>query len=99
MKLPIHDLIHPLMPVGYYPVPVCYPDGPSDAALILRHQFRALCHRYYHEISDREEEWPSDERMSHLIRIVSGVIESIEAITGFVDRADGGGPKAHCRHF
>jgi hypothetical protein len=98
-KLPIRDLLHPFVPWGYTPVPVCYDKGPSDAALILRHEFRALCDRNYQEISDRDEKWPSDEQMSHLIRIVSGVLGSIEAIIDFVDRADGGGPEAHLETF
>jgi hypothetical protein len=45
-------------------------------------------------MSHRDEKWPSDEQMSHLIRIVSGVIGSIDAIIDFVERADGGGPEA-----
>jgi hypothetical protein len=99
VKLPIRDLLYPLLPFGYTSVPVCYDKGPSDAALTLRHEFKALCDRNYQEISDRHEKWPSDEQMSHLIRIVSGALESIEAITHFVDRADGGGPEAHLETF
>jgi hypothetical protein len=99
VKLPIRDLLHPLVPLRYTPVPVCYDKAQSDAALILRHQFGALCDRNYQEISNRHEKWPSDEQMSHLIRIVSGVIWFIEAIIHFVDRADGGGPEAHLETF
>jgi hypothetical protein len=99
MKLPIRDLLHPLAPSAYTPVPVCYDNAQSDAELILRHHFTDLCNRNYQEISHRDEKWPSDEQMSHLVRIVSGVIESIDAIIDFVDGADGGGPEAHLKTF
>jgi hypothetical protein len=99
MKLPIRDLLHPLAPWGYAPVPVCYDKGQVDAALILRHQFRALRDRNYKEMSHRDGKWPSDEQMSHLIRIVSGVIWSIDAIIDFVDPVDGGGPEARLKTY
>jgi hypothetical protein len=98
MKLPIPGLLHPLVPFGYTTVPVCYDDGPSDAALILHHQFSSI-RKNYEEMLDRDEKWPSDEQMSHLIRIVSGVIKSIDAITEFVNLEDGGGPEAHLDTF
>jgi hypothetical protein len=98
LKLPIRTPPDPFVPFEYIQLPVCYDDGPSDAALILHHQFSGL-RRSYETMFARDKKWPSDEQMSHLIRIVSGVLESIDAIIDFMDREDGGGPEAHLATF
>jgi hypothetical protein len=99
MKLPIRDLLHPLMLSAYTLVPVCHDKAQADAELILHHYFRNLRDRNYQVISHRDKKWPSDEQMSHLVRIVSGVPECIDAIIDFVNQADGGGPETHLETF
>ncbi|XP_006459566.1 hypothetical protein AGABI2DRAFT_142061 [Agaricus bisporus var. bisporus H97] len=98
IKLPIQDLLHPFSPFQYYRLPVCYKEGPSDAALILHHRFSALRHEHK-EMFDKDEVWPSEEQMPQLIRVVAGVFETVEAMIQFIDWEDDGGPKAHLETF
>jgi hypothetical protein len=97
-KLPIRDLLDPFASFRYIRLPVCYDDGPSDAALILHHKFDTI-RRKYKEMLNPGRKWPSDEQMLRLSRIVSGVLESIDVIVNFVDLKDGGGPEAHLETF
>jgi hypothetical protein len=43
--------------------------------------------------------WPSEEQMSQLIRIVSGVFEFVDVIIQFIDWTEDGGPRAHLETF
>ncbi|KAF7771656.1 hypothetical protein Agabi119p4_5967 [Agaricus bisporus var. burnettii] len=98
VKLPIQEFLHPTVPFQYYRVPVCYKEGPSDAALILHHRFSALRHEHK-EMFDKDEIWPSEEQLSQLIRVVAGVLETVEVMIQFVDWEEDGGPKAHLETF
>lgn len=99
-RLPIRNLLDPITPFEYVRIPVCYDDGPKDAALILHHLFPASLPRWKRkEMLHNDKKWPSDEQMFHLIRITSGVIESIDAVIKFVNREEGGGPEAHLDTF
>jgi hypothetical protein len=107
VKLPIRGLIDPLPRFGIIKHPVRYDDGASDAAFILRHAFRKVRPRSFddplrlepEDTYRRREEWPSDEQISHLARIVSGVLESIDVVIAFVNRQDGGAPEAYLETF
>jgi hypothetical protein len=90
--------LDPLDSFQYIRLPVRYNDGPSDTALILHHRFSTLRQKY-EKMFDRDEVWPSEEQMSHLIRLFSGVFESIDAVINFVDSRDGGGPRVHLETF
>ncbi|XP_006459559.1 hypothetical protein AGABI2DRAFT_116521 [Agaricus bisporus var. bisporus H97] len=96
--LPIQDLLHPFPLFQYFRLPVCYNEGPADAASILRRRFSALCHKHK-EMFDEGEVWPSEEQMSQLVRVVAGVLETVEVMIQFVDWEDDGGPKAHLETF
>ncbi|KAF7771792.1 hypothetical protein Agabi119p4_6103 [Agaricus bisporus var. burnettii] len=98
IKLPIRDLLHPFPPFQYFRLPVCYNEGPADAALILHRRFSALRHKHK-EMFNAGEVWPSEEQMSQLIRVVAGVFETVEVMIQFVDWEDDGGPKAHLETF
>jgi hypothetical protein len=78
--------------------PICYNDGPGDAALVLRHVFQTL-RRKHKNAFDGDEAWPSEEQMSHLIKIVSGVFEFIDVVIQFVDWMKEGGPRVHLETF
>ncbi|EKM78922.1 hypothetical protein AGABI1DRAFT_129193 [Agaricus bisporus var. burnettii JB137-S8] len=92
------DFLHPFPLFQYFRLPVCYDEGPADAALILHHRFSAL--RFEHEEMFCEDEvWPSEEQMTQLIRVVSGVVGFVEVIIQFIDWEDGGGPKSHLEKF
>ncbi|XP_006459587.1 hypothetical protein AGABI2DRAFT_116548 [Agaricus bisporus var. bisporus H97] len=56
--------------------------------------------RFEHEEMFCEDEvWPSEEQMTQLIRVVSGVVGFVEVIIQFIDWEDGGGPKSHLEKF
>jgi hypothetical protein len=107
MKLPIRDLVDSLAQFEYIKHPARYDDGPSDAALILRHAFRKVRPRSFddplrlepEDTYRRREEWPSDEQISHLVRIVSGALEYTDVVIEFVNQQDGGAPEAYLETF
>jgi hypothetical protein len=94
IKLPIQDLFDPLAPFRYTRLPICYNEAPADAALLLRVEFSTLRQKHK-ETFDDDELWPSEEQMSQLARIVSGVFEFVDVIIKFVDWRGDGGPRAH----
>jgi hypothetical protein len=98
IKLPIKDLLVPSVPFRYFRLPICYSEGPVDVALVFRFEFSALRQKHK-EIFDDEEMWPSEEQMSRLIKIVSGVFEFVDVIIQFIDWKDDGGPQAHLETF
>jgi hypothetical protein len=97
IKLPIQDFLAPSVPFRYFRLPICYNEGPADVASVLRFQFSALLRK--HEIFDYDEMWPSEEQMSQLIRIVSGVFDFVDVIIQFIDWTEDGGPRAHLETF
>jgi hypothetical protein len=98
IKLPIQDLFDPVASFRYTRPPICYNEASADAALLLRGGFSALRHKH-EEMFDEDEMWPSEEQMSQLIRIVSGVFGFVNAIIQFVDWTEDGGPRAHLETF
>ncbi|XP_006459576.1 hypothetical protein AGABI2DRAFT_116538 [Agaricus bisporus var. bisporus H97] len=48
---------------------------------------------------DEDEVWPSEGQMSQLIRVFTGVFETVEVMIQFVDWKGDGGPKAHLETF
>jgi hypothetical protein len=97
-QLPIQDSLDLLMPVRYFRLPVCYSEGAVDTALVLHHKFTAFRHKHK-EVFDDNEVWPSEEQMSQMTSVVSGVFELIDVIIQFIDWMDDGGPRAHLQTF
>jgi hypothetical protein len=98
IKLPVEDLLDPLVPFRYIRPSFCYLGARLDTISILFYQFHAL--RFLHpEVLDHGRIWPSAVQFLQLTKIISGVFEFIDVIFQFVHWKGDGGPRAHLETF